>query len=127
MIKVLFIEDDKTILELYRSEFLKEGFITAEATNAEEGLSKTKSYHPDIILLDLVMPNKGGFDVLERLREDPKLVKIPVVILTNISADVEDLMKSPNVVAYLLKVEYTPDKIVQKVREVLASYQSRHK
>lgn len=118
--KVCVIDDDKDIREIYLVKFRSEGFDVFAAEDGEEGMGVIRTHHPDIILLDLQMPIKDGFDVLRELNADPELKKIPVIVLTN--QDNEETYKQIGEFEtrfYLIKSLTSPQKAVDYVREVL--------
>lgn len=117
---ILIIEDDKFLRELIAQKLKKEGYKISEAIDGEEGVKKIKEEKPDLILLDLILPGIDGFEVLSRMKEDPVLAKIPVVILSNLGQkeDVERGLKL-GAVDYLIKAHFTPGEIVEKVRSAL--------
>ena len=119
MSKILLIEDDKIILEMYQDKFTNEGFEVITANEGQEGFQKMKSNLPDIVLLDLIMPKVNGFEFLKLVKADPSLKNIPILVLTNIFADAEDLVKNWGVEYFLLKSNYTPENIVSKVKDIL--------
>lgn len=121
MNKLLIIEDDKILSEMYKDEFTKEKFDVQTATDGQQGIEKMKLSLPDAVLLDLIMPKVNGYEFLKLLRADPILGKIPVLVLTNIYTNKEDLIKNWAVAAVLLKSEHTPGSIVIKVKEILAA------
>jgi CheY-like chemotaxis protein len=118
---VCIIDDDENIQEIYRIKFESEGFETMAAMNGEDGLALVRSQHPDIVLLDLQMPVKDGVEVLEALKSDPALSRIPVIILSN--QDTQESFKRIGALDatrfYLVKSLTTPQKAVDVVREVL--------
>ena len=118
---VCIVDDDTSIQEIYRIKFESEGFETIAAMNGEDGLDLIRSRHPDIVLLDLQMPVKDGIEVLEALKSDPALSKIPVVVLSN--QDTQESFKRIGELDatrfYLVKSLTTPQKAVDVVREVL--------
>lgn len=118
--KVCLIDDDENLREIYSLTFNREGFDVILSKNGEEGLASIQVEKPDVILLDLQMPVKNGFDVLAELAKDPVLSKIPVVILSNV--DNEDAFKEVGKFEtrfYLVKALTTPKKAVDIVREIL--------
>lgn len=119
MSKVLLIEDDQVLQEMYRDKFTHEGFEIEIAENGKGGIDKMKTFHPDLVLLDLILPDITGFDILEAIKDDSELNTIPILVLTNIYADVEDLVKNRGVKAFALKANTTPDDIVRKVKNLL--------
>src|SRR3989344_1064188 len=95
MKNILVVEDDKFLRELISQKLLKEGYAALEAVDGEDGIKKIKEEKPDLILLDLILPGIDGFEVLTKMKEDPELSKIPVIILSNLGQkeDVERGLK----------------------------------
>lgn len=118
--KVCIIDDNEDIRAIYHTKFDVEGFDVSLAINGEEGLRVIREAKPDVILLDIEMPVKNGIEVLQELRLDPLLMKIPVIMLTN--QDSEDAFKTVgefNTRFYIIKSLTTPQKVVDLVREAL--------
>jgi len=84
-IKVLAIDDENDVLLIVSASIKSEGYDVVTASDGMEGLRKAKEEKPDVILLDLMMPQMDGFEVLEKLREQPETMDIPVVMLTGLS------------------------------------------
>jgi DNA-binding response OmpR family regulator len=120
MTKILLIEDDIEILNLYKTAFSIEKFDVVTAGDGEEGLRKVKEEKPSLILLDIMMPVLDGFQVLLRLKADAATSYIPVIVLTSL-ADVRDAQSClyMGAVKYLIKSESTPKQIVDIVKETL--------
>lgn len=119
--KILLIEDDMFMRRLYSDVFTLEGFDFATAENGEEGLLQIYKETPALVLLDIMMPNMNGLEVLEKLKIDPRTKNIPVVMLTNLSGKTEEnnaIQKGAT--KYLVKSEYEPKQIVGIVKEILA-------
>ncbi len=89
---ILMIEDDAFLRNLYRDKIEKEGFEFIEAANGLEGMNKIKNEGPDLVLLDILLPMKSGFDVLEEMNDSGLISEIPVIILSNLkqSGDIEE-------------------------------------
>jgi DNA-binding response OmpR family regulator len=89
---ILMIEDDSFLRNLYRDKFEKEGFDFIEAANGLEGINKIKNETPDLVLLDILLPMKSGFDILEEMNDNGLISEIPVIILSNLrqSTDIEE-------------------------------------
>ena len=106
---------------VYEDKFTHEGFSVLPASDGEEGLGISLSSHPDIILLDLLMPKMNGMSMLEKLREDDWGKDVPVIILTNLNPD--DIIVAQVVrdhpAYYLLKSNAKLDEIVHKAKDVL--------
>jgi len=124
-LKILVVEDDKFLRELITQKLAREGYDVKEAVDGEEGVVKTKEEKPDIVLLDLILPGIDGFEVLAKIKEDPELENIPVVILSNLGQrdDVERGLKL-GAVDFLIKAHFTPSEIVEKVEGVMAKRKS---
>jgi len=120
MNKLLLVEDDAVLLEMYKDKFVHEGFEVQTAVDGQDGIEKMKMFKPDIVLLDLIMPKVTGFDVLKLAKDDPLLNKIPILVLTNIHADAEDLLKNWGARYFLLKANNTPETIFEKVKLILS-------
>ncbi len=119
MSKILIVEDEEVLRDVYREEFESEGFTVEIAKDGQEGVERMVSFLPEIVLLDLYMPKLSGFDVLNSVKENLTLKKIPIIVLTNINSDVADLMKNWGVAYFLLKADNTPGQVVQRVRMIL--------
>lgn len=119
-IKVLLVEDDKMIIDMYTLKFTQEGFDVTQAENGKDGLDKASQVDPDVILLDIILPQMDGFTVLKALKEDDKTKDVPVVLLTNLGQD-GDVKKGLELGAtdYLIKANFTPAQVVDKVKSVL--------
>ena len=118
--KILLAEDDRLICRAYEASLKQEGFEVACAHDGEEALQKLGDFTPDLILLDLIMPNKNGFEFLEAIKPDAKLKKIPVIVLSNLGQDSDvERAKSLGAVDYMIKSDSSIQKIVEKAREYL--------
>ena len=117
---ILIIEDDKFLRELIVQKLIKEGYTISEAIDGEEGIKKIRDEKPALILLDLILPGIDGFEVLAKMKEDPALSPIPVIILSNLGhkEDVEKGLKL-GAVDYLIKAHFTPGEIIEKIKAVL--------
>ena len=118
--KVLIIEDEQTLQKALLDKFTRHGFQVLEAIDGEQGLARSLSDHPDIILLDIIMPRMDGMTVLKKLREDPWGKTVPVIILTNLSdADKAAEASRNGVYDFLIKSDWKIEDLVAKVRERL--------
>lgn len=120
--KVLLVEDDVMLRNLCSRKLASAGFEVETAFDGEAGLKKVATFKPDMILLDLVLPGIGGFEVLESIRkdQDPTIAKTPVIILSNLGQD-SDIQKGESLGAsdYLIKATVTTNEIVERVRKIL--------
>jgi DNA-binding response OmpR family regulator len=119
MKKILLVEDDPFLVDIYRTKFQEEGFSVSTAKEGEEALNKIREEMPDIILLDIVLPGSDGFDVLRELKKDEKFKKIKVVVLSNL-AQKGEVEKGLALGAdkYLIKAHYTPGEVVKEVKQI---------
>jgi len=114
--KVLIVEDEEIVLELIQKKLTKEGYETLLVKNGEEGLEVMKKTKPDLILLDVLLPKIGGFEVLEEMQKDLELKKIPVIIISNSGQPVElDRAKKLGAKDWLIKTEFNPQEVVDKI------------
>jgi len=120
MKKILIVEDDNFISEMYANKFGESGFEVKMAKDGQEALDKAKEIIPDLILLDIVLPKKDGFEVLDDLKKESALKNTKIVFLTNLGEG-ENLNKGlqSEADAYLIKAHSTPSQIVAKVEEIL--------
>ena len=118
--KILIVEDDPLIIKMYQAKFSFEGFEVLVAEDGVQGLELAKSEVPDFMILDIMMPQLSGIDLLEKLRADSKGKNIPVIVLTNLSEkDEEQKALQLGAKEYLLKANFTPGEIVTKVKQHL--------
>lgn len=119
MPKLLVVEDDQNLRDVYQEEFESEGYTVETAVDGKEGIEKMQSFMPEVVLLDLMMPKISGFDVLKSARGNPALKNIPIIVITNINPDVQDLLKNWGATNFILKADNTPGQVAEKVKEVL--------
>ncbi|HPN81197.1 MAG TPA: response regulator [bacterium] len=117
-IKLVIVEDDIFLADLYRTKFELEGMSVLVAYDGEKGMELIEKNVPDIVLLDLILPKMSGFLVLEKMKTTKKLKDIPVILLTNLSqkADVEKGLKM-GADDYLIKAHFMPSEVVNKIKE----------
>lgn len=119
--KVLVVEDEEILLTGLKEELESGGYTVQGASDGVEGLEKVKSFKPQLVLLDLLMPKMDGMEMLQKLKADSVTRDIPVVILTNLS-DYEKISEALSLGAmdYLVKANYKLEDLLEKVRMVLA-------
>jgi DNA-binding response OmpR family regulator len=115
--KVFLVEDDHYINRAYRDGLSRAGFEVEVAHDGKEAVEKLKTFTPNLILLDVLMPSMNGFEVLEEIRLNEKLKDTPVIIVSNLSqgTDVEKA-KALGVVDYLIKSDFSMKDIIEKVK-----------
>ncbi len=122
MAKILIIEDDPMMSRMYQNALALKGHETESAKDGEEGLLKTGSYHPDLILLDVMMPKMNGMEVLDKLKSGQETQSIPVVMLTNLSGEKDaETAISKGAKRYLIKSDYEPQQVVDIINEELST------
>ena len=118
--KILLVEDDTALAAVYRSRLELEGFEISEVNNGEDALSAAISFHPDLILLDVMMPKISGFDVLDILRNTPETTNIRVVMLTALSQPKDkERAEQLGVDDYLVKSQVVISDVVARVKHHL--------
>ena len=118
--KILLVEDDTALASVYRSRLELEGFDVCEANNGEDALSLAMSEHPDLVLLDVMMPKISGFDVLDILRNTPETTNIRVIMLTALSQPKDkERAEQLGVDDYLVKSQVVIDDVIERVRHHL--------
>lgn len=122
MQKIAIIEDDQAISQMYRLKFESEGFEVETAGNGKLGFELAESMRPDIILLDLMMPEMNGDEMLEQLRATDWGKQTKVIILTNMGEqEAPERVKNLDVRRFIVKAEMTPRQVAEMVKAELAS------
>lgn len=118
--RILIIEDEEILLKVLKDRFEKSGFEVEIAADGEQAMPAVKRFQPDIILLDLILPKKDGFAILQELKADAELRPIPVIVLSNLSQD-EDIKKAfkMGAVDYFVKTQHSSEEIVERVKNRL--------
>ncbi|HRY82726.1 MAG TPA: response regulator [Candidatus Moranbacteria bacterium] len=118
--KILIIEDEETLQKALTQYLREEKFETISAMDGEKGIELAVSGMPDLIILDIILPKKDGFQVLEEIKKNEKTKNIPVVLLTNLES-MDDIQKAfdKGATTYLVKSEYKLEDIVKKINEIL--------
>jgi DNA-binding response OmpR family regulator len=116
---ILIIEDDHSLQSIYLEKFTQEGFIVRQAYTGQQGLTLAHAEKPDIILLDIMLPEgMNGFDVMERMKPDVTLAPVPVIVFTNLDSEM-NVAKSLGAVDYVVKANMSIDELVAKVKSHL--------
>ena len=120
MKKILFIEDEESLQRAMGSMLEQNKLQILKALNGDEGLAIAKKEMPDLILLDLILPKKNGFEVLGELKKDPGTKDIPIIVLTNLegSTDIERAL-ALGATTYLVKANYALEDVMAKIESVL--------
>lgn len=119
--KILFIEDDVTLVKMYERKFVSDGYEMVVAYDGLEGLEKATKEKPDLVLLDIMLPKLDGLALFKKMRSQPATFNTPVILLTNFGQEdaVFECFKL-GAVDYLVKTEVTPQQVVKKVETFLA-------
>lgn len=120
MTKIAIIEDDPVISQMYRMKFEADGFEVQSADNGEDGVSLIQSFVPDLILLDMQMPQMNGDETLRTIRKKGWGKEVPVIVLTNLGEEEapKDL-RSLGIHSYIVKADLTPRQVVERVKLAL--------
>ena len=120
MRKILFIEDEEELAEMYQKKFQEQGFEMILAFTAKQGIEKAKKEKPDIILLDILLPTENGISFLGKMRKEPEIADIPVIALSNYD---QPKTKAEafgfGVKAYLIKTGFTPTTLLKEIKKYL--------
>jgi len=114
--KILIIEDEEILLNLLKNKLSELGYEVFSALDGRAGFEAIKELVPDLILLDLIMPKMGGFEVMEKMQEDNSIKGIPVIIISNSGQPVElEKAKQLGAKDWLIKTEFDPREVIEKV------------
>lgn len=122
MTHILIIEDDDFFRELVRKKLQSENFTISEAIDGEKGIAAVKEKKPDLVLLDLLLPNVDGFEVLSQVRADSSFAKMPIIILSNLGQQ-EDIERALKLGAndFLIKSQFDIVQVIEKIRGLLSA------
>lgn len=116
--KILIIEDEELMCNLLERKLNEEGYQASVAKDGAEGMKMIKEIKPDLVLLDIVMPNKNGFEVMDEMQADEKLKHIPIIVISNSGQPVEiDKAKELGAKDWLIKTEFDPQEVIEKVKK----------
>ena len=118
---VLIVDDDEFLLEMYALKFKEAGFHVEVAETGREAVEKAREIVPDVILLDIVLPEMDGFEVLQEIRRGKDAPDSIIIMLTNLGQK-DDTERSIRLGAedYIIKAHFTPSEVVEKVTSLLA-------
>lgn len=119
--KILIIEDDPFLLSMYVTKLESNDFDVASEENGEKAVAAIKRESPDLMLLDILLPGKDGFEILEEMKKDDAIKNTPVILLTNLGQR-KDIEKGLELGAqdYLIKAHFTPSEVITKIEKVLS-------
>jgi len=121
MKKILIIEDEEIITEFLQKRLNKEGYEGLVAKNGEKGLQMMRETKPNLVLLDIILPQKGGFEVMEQMEKESELKLIPVIVISN-SGQLSELDRAKRLGAknWIIKTEFDPQEIINKIVRQIA-------
>ena len=110
--KILLIEDDQIVANVYRNKLLLDGFKAEVASDGEKGLEMIRSFRPDAVLLDLVLPKLSGVDIIRKVRQDADFKTLPLIVFTNtyLTSTVQDAWKA-GATKCLAKADCSPNQV----------------
>ena len=120
MQKIVLVEDDPLLIDIYATKFREAGFQVAVVDRGDAAAGVIEKERPDIVVLDIVLPQKDGWDILRSVKSNPKTKDIKVVMLSNLGQK-EEIEKGMALGAagYLIKAHYTPSQVVKEIRKLL--------
>lgn len=120
--KILVVEDDAVLQRALQEFITSEGFETHSATDGEEAIQMASDIMPDVILLDIIIPKKDGYEVIKEVRAEEKTKSVPIILLTNLGSlqDVEKALEL-GATTYLVKADYTLEEVVAKIKSILGN------
>jgi CheY-like chemotaxis protein len=120
--KVLIIEDEDLVARMYQKSLEFDDFDVEVAIGGKEGITSIKEHKPDLVLLDIMMPEPDGMEVLEKIKEDPETKNIPIIMLTNLSGEYDaKLAISKGASDYWVKKDSSPVALGKKIKEKLTA------
>jgi len=124
MAKIMLVDDDPLLVRMYQKKLENDGYEVETADDGDVAVDKVKTFKPDLVLLDIMMPKVDGYKVLETLKKDKTTDRVPVIMLTNVGSSEEDVQRGMDLgaVAYLVKAGNRPSDVVAKVKEILGGY-----
>lgn len=120
MRKILVVEDETTLREMYAEKLNREGFEVISTIDAKQGIEIVKKEKPDLVLLDMLLPEENGIYFLKQLRTNSKISKTKVLVFSNYDGiDIKKEAEKWKIEDYLIKTNYTPNEVIQKIKKYL--------
>ncbi len=122
MPKILLVDDDELLTTMYKTRFEAENYTVLIADNGETALECLRKEHPDIVLLDLMLPKGGGMSILEEKNKDESIKNIPVIVLSNLTDDsLKQQVQNLGAKEFLMKAQYTPTQIFETMKKYVSA------
>lgn len=120
MKSILLVEDDPFVVDIYTTKLQKQGFLVEVAEDGKKALKKLKEKKPDLLILDIVLPNLNGWELLRKIRTELGLEDLKVVVLSNLSQK-NEVQKSLEfgAIKYFIKANFTPGEVVEEIKKIL--------
>ncbi|MDI6883135.1 MAG: response regulator [Patescibacteria group bacterium] len=120
MKQILLVEDDPFLIDIYTRKLKKAKFSVKVAEDGEKTLKFLKEKKPDLLILDIVLPEIDGWEILKKIKQDLNLPDLKIIVLSNLGQK-EEVEKGINlgVAKYLIKAHYTPDEVVEEIKKIL--------
>lgn len=117
---ILLVEDDEFLSSIIKSRLIKSNVNVLYARDGEEAINILKQNNPDLILLDLILPKMPGFEVMERIKEDPQIQNAPIIIISNLGQS-EDIQKGRNLgaIEYFVKAKVSIEDLIKNILDFL--------
>ncbi|MDD3486759.1 MAG: response regulator [Candidatus Moranbacteria bacterium] len=127
MPKIIIVEDDAMLGEIYQKKFTEAGFEMRLVTNGKSVADEVSSYQPELVLLDIVLPDMDGFEILEALSKNDQTKSVPVYVFSNLSSK-EDMERATSLGAkgFLTKSSFTPSQLVDEVKKIMGQAENGH-
>ena len=123
--KILLTEDDEFLSSLIKNRLQRDGFEVEVAKNGDEVLSILKNFKPDLVLMDIILPGKFGFDVLEEMRADPRFSRVPFMVISNLGQESDIARaKSLGAIDYFVKARVMIDDLINRIKSFLQNQPS---
>lgn len=124
--KVLIVEDDQAIAQMYQMKCELSGIAVKTAGNGKQGLLALENFVPDVVLLDIMMPEMNGPEFMHVFRQNTKYQETPVIVLTNMgSEEAPASLWGTHIAGYIIKAECTPSEVIQKIKNVYEQYSQK--
>lgn len=128
MKKVVIVEDEQILGDILLNKLYGEGYRAYWELDGEAGLNRIREVKPDLILLDVIMPKKDGYEVLEEIGKDKELKKIPVIVISNSGQPVEiERILRLGAKDYIVKAQFSPEEVLDKVRKLIGGDEGKEK